>query len=589
MKKKVLIIITIVIILIIGIIATLIAIDVADKAKYEYTIEKVTEINYNIINKDERYGVIDRQGNIVVEPIYDIIQIPNPSKPVFICMSNYDIQEKEYTTNVFNEKGEEIFQGYQYIQAIPNETTEDGIPFEKTVLQYKRNGKYGLLNINGTEVTEAKYDQINSMTYKEGMLLVSQNEKYGVINMNGITVIDIEYDSITADNYYNENTKYQTAGFIVGKQQEDSYKYGYINYKGKQILETEYTEIERVTGIKNDKDIYLVALKNGQAGLLKNKEIVLNYEYEDISYNAYNNIFIIQSEGKQGISDEKGNMIITPEYDNILVSGIYINAEKDGEIMVLDIDGNPVPETDILAKIPTEDEQHFIITDKDGIYKIIDLEGNIVIDKSYSYIEEVYNNYYIVGSKNKNGIINITGKSMLELKYNSIFKIEGTELVEANILETNTIVLLNKNMEKIAEMKNAVMEVKDNYVHIYNEKENKYFDFKGNEVSYQELYPNNELYATKIDDNWGFADKDGNIKVQTKYEKVTEFNEYGYAGIKEDGKWGSIDINGNIVQEPIYEINWENPKFIGKYYKEVEWYGELYYTDKISNEKDEEI
>ena len=73
--------------------------------------------------------------------------------------------------------------------------------------------------------------------------------------------------------------------------------------------------------------------------------------------------------------------------------------------------------------------------------------------------------------------------------------------------------------------------------------------------------------------------------IQNEYEKVTEFNEYGFAGIKKDGKWGSINENGEIVQEPVYSISWQNPSFIGKYYKSEEWYGELFYINKVNVEE----
>lgn len=577
-KRNIVIILILVIIVIVAILTTMY---LNDKAKYVYKIEKVTSIDYNIINIDERYGVIDRQGNIIVEPQYDIIQIPNPSNPVFICMYDYDVEQKEYTTKVFNEKKEELYQGYSHVQAIPNETTEDGVPFEKTVLRYKQNGKYGLLNIKGEEILKAEYDQITSMPYKEGMLLISQNDKYGVINIEGKIVIDVEYDSIVADNYYNKETKYKATGFIVSKKTDDGYKYGYINYQGHKVLEPEYTEIERVTEIQDDKNVYIVALKEGQAGLLKNKSVILNHEYEDISYNSYNDVFIIQRNGKQGIADKKGKIKVVPEYDTILFGGIYLNAKKGEEVYILDLNGNVIENTDIVSRVPTEDGKHYIISNKDGKYKIIDKDGNEIINKGYSYIEEIHDNYYIVASGNKNGIIDLSGKSSVDLQYSSISKIEGTQVLQANSLNRNALTLIDKDMKIIASLENAIIQLEDNYIHLYTDKENRYFDFNGKELNYKEIYPNKQLYAKMINEKWGFVDSNGDLKIQNEYEMVTEFNEYGYAGIKKDNKWGVIDSNGNIIQEPIYKINWANPEFIGKYYKEAEWYGDLYYTNKI--------
>ena len=577
-KKK--IVILVIIILIIAIIATILTMYFAKRAKYIYDIEIVSNVEYNTINVNNRYGVIDGKGNIIIEPNYDVIQIPNPSKPIFICMSNYDTETKEYETKVLNANKEQIFIGYESVQAIPTETTVDGIPFEKTVLKYKKNGKYGLIDINAKEVTDPIYDEISAVPYKEGMFVVRVDDKKGVINLNGITVIDVEYENITIDNYYDVNTKYQTTGFIVCKTEENGYRYGYINYKGDVILKTEYTEIERVTEIEDSKNIYLIAYKDGQAGLLRNNKIILNYEYEEIKYNSYNDVFLVKRNSKQGITDREGNIKIDTKYSNITFGGVYINVTENEEEKTLDLNGNEVT-NGYIYKMPTKDGNYSIVYGKDEIYKIIDNSENIVIDRNYTYIEEIDNNNFIVATDSNNGIIDLSGKSLVDLKYNSIFKLDGTELLQANISGTNTISLINKNMEVVATIDEAMVEVKDSYIALYSEKESKYFNYSGNELTANQVFPENKLFAKKINNKWGFVDKDGNLKVQNEYDFATQLNEYRFAGIKKDGKWGVIDENGEIVQEPIYELESINPTFIGKYYKSEEWYGNDFFTDKV--------
>lgn len=580
-KKK--IITLIVVLLIIIVIAVIVTMYFMKRAKYVYDIEQVSNIEYNTININNRYGVIDGEGNVVVEPNYDVIQIPNPSKPVFICMSDYNTETKQYQTKVLNDKREQIITGYEIVQAIPTETTADGIPFEKTVLKYGKDGKYGLVDFEGKEITEPIYDDISSVTYKEGMLLIEQNGKKGIININGIQVIKPEYDNITVDNYYDVDTKYQRTGFIVCKTESNGYRYGYIDYKGDKILDTEYTEIERVTEISDD-NIYIIAYKDGQAGLLRNNKIILNHEYEDITYNSYNDVFVIQRNGKQGIVDRDGNLKVDTKYTNISFGGIYINVTEEGVNKVLDLNGNEVTDG-YISKMPTKDGKHSIVYGEDEVYKIIDNNGNVVIDKNYTYIEEVDNNYFIVASLNNNGIVDLSGKSLVDIKYNSIFKLDNTSLLQANISDTNTISLINSNMQVVATMDEASIEINKNYVRLYSETENKYFDYSGNELTAQELFPDNNIYAKKIGDKWGFVDKNGNIVVQNEYDMVTEINEYGFAGIKKDGKWGVINKNGEIVQEPTYELESISPIFIGKYFKSEEWYGDDYFTIEVESEE----
>lgn len=585
MKKKKLIIIGILILIIIAIVVSLI-IYFSNRAKYVFDVEYVSNIEYNTVEVDNKYGVIDRKGNIVIEPTYNVIQIPNPSKPVFICMSNYNTETKEYETKVLNDRKEQVITGYSNIQAIPANSTADNIPFENTVLRYKKNDKYGLISLDGKEITDAIYDEISSVTYKEGMLLVKQDGKYGVININGKVVIKPEYDNITVDNYYDVNTEYQRTGFIVCTIKDEGYRYGYVDYRGKKILDTIYTEVERVTDLEDEKDIYIVAYKDGQAGLLKNKKLILDYEYEDIIYYAYNDVFIVQRNGKQGITDRKGNMKIDTKYTNISFGGIYVNAvDENNETKILDLNGNEVSDG-YIAKMPTKDGEHYIVYDEEGIYKIIDNSGNVVIDNKYTNIEEIADNYYIVANNRNNGIIDLTGKSLVDLKYNSIVELDNTELLQANISATSTVSLINKNMQVVVTMDNANIDVEDGYIRLYSETEDKYFDYAGNELSAKDVFPNNKIYAQEENGKWGFVDKNGNTIVQNEYDRVTELNEYGFAGIEKDGKWGVIDENGQIVQEPIYELDEISPSFIGKYYKIDEWYGNVYYTNEVDEEEE---
>ena len=585
MKKKKLIIIGILILIIIVIVVSLI-IYFSNRAKYIFDVEYVSNIEYNTVKVEDKYGVIDGNGNIVIEPTYNVIQIPNPSKPVFICMSNYNTETKEYETKVLNDKKEQVITGYSNIQAIPANSTADGIPFENTVLRYKRDDKYGLISLEGKEITEAIYEEISSVTYKEGMLLVKQDGKYGVININGKVVIKPEYDNITVDNYYDVNTGYQRTGFIVCSIKDEGYRYGYVDYRGKKILDTIYTEVERVTDLEDEKDVYIVAYKDGQAGLLKNKKQILDYEYEDIIYYAYNDVFIVQRNGKQGITDRKGNMKIDTKYTNISFGGIYVNAvDENNETKILDLNGNEVSDG-YIAKMPTKDGEHYIVYDEEGIYKIIDNSGNVVIDNKYTNIEEIADNYYIVANNRNNGIIDLTGKSLVDLKYNSIVELDNTELLQANISTTSTVSLINKNMQVVVTMDNANIDVEDGYIRLYSETEDKYFDYAGNELSAKDVFQNNKIYAQEENGKWGFVDKNGNTIVQNEYDKVTELNEYGFAGIKKDGKWGVIDENGQIVQEPIYELDEISPSFIGKYYKVDEWYGNVYYTNEVDEEEE---
>lgn len=557
--------------IIIGIVAVIIIaisiMAIINEVQLHYKVEEISEYNYFTLEQNQKYGVIDRNGNIVIEAEYEAVQIPNPSKAIFVCVKEYNENTKEYETVVYNEKKEVLLSNYKNIQAISIYTNVNSTPYEKSVLTYKENGKYGLINLEGKQITKPVYDEISSINYKEGTFLVKQNELEGIINMKGKVIIKCEYESVTSDNYYSENGNNKQAGFIVSKKTEDGYRYGYANYRGTIILNPIYTQLERVTEIANEKGVYFIAFKNGQAGLLKNNKEILNYEYEDIQYNVLGSIFVTKRNGKYGAVNQEGTTVLYPEYDNVYTGGMYLNALKDKDIFIFDLNGNKI-ETNEVSKTKTENANYYITIDKNNKYKVVDSKDNIIIDKDYTYIEYLPGDYFIVERDSKSGIIDSNGKSVIELKYDSISRINETDILQ---METDkNIALYNLNMKEIVSMDNAIVkEVKDekSYILLYSDTDFKYLDKKGNILTSQNLFENNTLFAKNINGKWGFVDKDGNLKVQNDYELVTDFNKYGFAGIKKDGKWGSINQNGEVVQEPTYDLKRNIPEFVGKYYR----------------------
>ncbi len=542
----------------------------------QYEIEKITEYNYFVLKQDNLYGVINRNGDIIIESQYDDIKIPNPQKAVFVCYSGENVE-------VLNDKKEAILTQYQKVEAIRLKNIASDLMYEKSVLKYEENGKYGLINFEGKKITKAIYDEIDSLPYKEGELTVKQDGKYGVINIKGNKKVNIEYDQITVDGYYTEENQYKYAGYIVSNTTEEGYRYGYINYNGEKIEEIEYNELSRVTHIEDNENVYILCAKNGQYGITKNGKELIKNEYQSIHYDEVNKLFSIEKSKKYGIVDLTGKMIIPVEYKQIDINGIYLYAQNDQGTTVYSNQGNQVNIDTDIAIIETQNEKYRIRIDssKQNGYGIIGKDGKQIIEEKYNYIEYLYDNYFIVSNENsKLGVIDDKENVKIEIKYDSIQKIENTQIIQTTITQENTTQLYSNEMNQICEMENALVETNDNYIKIYNDEQTKYFNKEGKELTNAEVYPNNQLFAKEDSGKWGFVDKNGNVVIDYKYEKITEFNQYGFAAVKLDGKWGAINSQGKTIIEPTYELKEQiEPSFIGKYYKVTYGFGEFYYTD----------
>ena len=97
--------------------------------------EKVTKnYQYFAVYAQDKWGVINQDGEEVIIPSYqEMIIIPNEEKDVFICTYDINDQTGEYKTKAINSKNEEIFTGYDKVEAIDNIDKDNNLWYEKYV------------------------------------------------------------------------------------------------------------------------------------------------------------------------------------------------------------------------------------------------------------------------------------------------------------------------------------------------------------------------------------------------------------------------------------------------------------------------
>ena len=578
MKKRYIIMIVLVLLIMMAIIGWFIYKQI-EKTRREYEIEQISieDYEYFILRQEGKYGVINKNGDIVINPEYTNVIIPNPKNAVFIC---YD---EGNNTKVLNQNNEQIFSEYAQIAPIRLRNIASDLMYEKNLLTYVQDEKIGLINLEGEIIVEPIYETIEGLPYKEGELLVKLEGKYGVINNKGNYLVEPRYDQITVDNYTTEEDGYKRAGYIVSNTTENGYRYGYIDIDGNVLLETEYTEISRIINIEDNDNIYLIVAQNGQYGMVRNQEQMIENEYQSISYNSENNTLTLEKTKKYGVATLDGEIIIPVEFSQIDSTGRYIyTTDANGNIQVYQEDGNPAGIDSNVYILETKSENYQIKIDNSqgSAYSILNPSGEQITTTNYSYINYLYDNYFIVSlTGGKVGVINDKEEPIIAIKYDSIEQVEGTDYIITRLSENNSTQLYDKNFKQLCEMSNAIVQTEENYVKIYNDTETKYFDLEGNEKQNTEILNNKQIYAKFQDGKWGFVDKKGNVVIDYIYDKATDLNSYGYAGIKLNGKWGVINANGEVIIEPTYTFNVQaEPEFIKDYYKVEYGYGEFYYT-----------
>ena len=247
---------------------------------------EVKKYSYYVSYENGKFGVIDNEGNNIIEPSYDeMISIPNSSKPIFICV--YDINEADgtYKTKAINDKNEEILAGYDKIEALDNYDSKQNIWYEDNVLKVSKNGKYGIIDFEGKEVLPCDYDEITALNGVKSNILVKKAGNIGLVNEKGQTIVPVQYKNVLTlkEGYKNE--------YIVVNEND---QYGLINTSGVVVIEPKYEMVKYLNSSS------MFAIK--EAGVWKvidigNGNIVIDGGYDDI-IQAKTDSFVIVKNGK---------------------------------------------------------------------------------------------------------------------------------------------------------------------------------------------------------------------------------------------------------------------------------------------------
>lgn len=512
---------------------------------------------YFILSSQDQIGIIDKKGNQILEPQYTGIDLPNPSKDVFIV-------QKDEKKEIFNSKGEKIFTNYEQVEAI--KSSEDTNEMESQVLKYKKENLYGLLDLEGNIITEPIYTQISSLDYRPGRILVEKEGKYGILDAYGNIVIEPKYDQILADGFLSNKEAYGKTGYIVAQKKADGIDFGYIDYTGNLLLDTKYEALERALEY-DDENIYLIAMQKGKKGVFKNKKKMIDLNFQNITYSNLSKVFVVNKNGKYGFFNLLGKVILKPEYTQYAMAGNYICVTKDDKTQLFDSNGNLVGTNSYTKMIETNNPAYFIAEDEEGYYSIISKE--VKIDEKYVQVAYAFNHYFIVTDKTgKAGVINALTKEMeIDFNYDFILLIEGTKSLQAVDGMNDFVDIYDKDLRKTVTVQGGIVEnIGKGYSICYGESEMKYINQDGQVVENTQVYPDKKTYSIQQNGKWGFADDKGNLIVKCEYDMVTEFNPYGFAGIRKNGKWGVVKENGEVIAEPTYELDtYYFPQFIGKY------------------------
>lgn len=309
------------------------------------------EINENFIISHENtgFGLINREGDYVLEPIID--QMTYLEEDYF-----YAFDGSQYMLIKGREERVEIkYTSYHKI------TLENDMMLEFIHGKLRR-----VMKNDGILLDMVGMESVN-LVGKNHYNVLARDKKVGLLGINGW---EVDLSSELEQIFPGSENLYPSI---------KSGKYGFVNKSGDWIISSRFEEVNLFSE-------GLAAVKNmGKWGFINQQDqMVINPDFDAVG--KFNQGFaVVKKNGKSQLIDRSGNTIEGKAYDQILsLPDNYYITEKEGVFGLINSHGVEIiaPEFDEIRK----EAQDIILVRKGDNYGIMDEEGNYVLPLYYKNI-----------------------------------------------------------------------------------------------------------------------------------------------------------------------------------------------------------
>ncbi len=382
--------------------------------------------NYAVISNTGKYGVVAKNGGLIIPLVYDSVIINND-----YFFVNKALNKKPYWS-ILDLDGK-VLNGPEY---------HDLIQLNRDLFAVKVNKYWGLTSSSGEGITTCKFDTIELMD--DGNLLVRYYQQYGIIDPHGEWVIMPKSEKLVyvKPGLYVISSPFCSSLLIkdgkdihcssgqITKRKNDLIeirpdgKMGLFSFSGSKFLDTRYDEISE---LQND-SVY-VFRKEGLFGIMTKhgKMLTDNLEFEAV-YPLREEFLGVKLAGKFGFIDVNGKLRIANRYDTI---GYY--QEGFAAIKLLDKWGF-IDKMERIKVQPRYDEvQPFYnglsLVKLNNKYGLVDGNDRTILPIEFDHLDRIQNGRYISFKNGKYGLIGTNGKELVFPKYDEIQDLKNGFLI----------------------------------------------------------------------------------------------------------------------------------------------------------------
>lgn len=381
-------------------------------------IYKFRNNGYLYFYEENKIGVIDKDGSILVNPIAsEHSQIESFSEGIFTISRTMHIDGLNGPSGYswygyMNKNGKLIFEPQEDIRYA--EDFSDGMAL---VGKGVRDVKYGYINTDGRNIIDFMYDQ--AFSFKNEIAVVRKGKEGAIINKKGNIIQTFATDRIVWVNF-----KTSVAVFIKDN------KYGTINFLSNKIINPQFDELS-ICNTEKDNEYLLAFKQKGKYGYMDMFGNILAKAQFDNVYGFNNGAALVEINNKYGVIDSKGKILAMPtnKYKIIWENGIGVFQKDKLYWGAVDSTGKVIIEPDKFVQLSSFKDglayaEYYEQTNKgtDIIWCIIDKDKNVLYQTNKYEIKDNIGyglfTFYNWNRKTKEmeyGLIDKTGKVLIPL------------------------------------------------------------------------------------------------------------------------------------------------------------------------------
>jgi hypothetical protein len=476
-----------------------------------FTIDSISTFtkNYAIIYQDLQQGLIDREGQIKLEPTYREIMI----------QADGTIKTRQADEWCMLDGRNKLLQ----------KTLADRIePIGQNLLKIDLSGKILLTDQQLKPITSSTFSSLGA--FENNKAVFSQQMKQGIIRKNGSIVLAPTYATLLQDRE-----------FLLAKQrQEGRDRWMLLDSLGHQLSSKMYDNIQPFNGK------YFAVQHRGYWGALNfsGKE-VLACSYDSL-IQAVDQLIVVKFRGQYGIMSLNDEWKVTPRANRIKLINANRFIEKTPRSTFLkSIDNQVIYFTDNRLEITSDRLLEYLPS---GTLWTIDLDGRIVDRKIYpdAAIEKIFEESEGLRAIQKNGrfgFIDSQGRLRIANRYEGVQKFsEGfaPAMIRGRwgYINREDNIAIQPAYEEVGGFKNGFALVKQKgFYGLINKQGVQVLPARYETI---EVLPGGNLLIQQ-DKLIGLADAKGKTLIQPRYHHLQETGN-GYAIAERDGKYGVLTL-----------------------------------------------